>query len=642
MSRLAVLLDFSGAPVDPVLLRRLMPTPATAETQALGLRLLKDSGFAMLASVGEGASQPLESRDGTVCLVADARFDNRSDLLAVLELERSPGDEEEPSDVALLLAAYRRWGINCPEYLLGDFAFALWDIRERRLLCARDPLGSKLLHYARLGPLLCVASEARQVLRHPSVPRDVDEISIADYLSSVVDDPGHTFFRCVHPVPPAHRLIATASEMRIDRFWDIDPDRRLPYRRRSEYADHLRDLMRQATVDRLRGCGRTVGLALSGGLDSSSIAALVQTSPMAQQGGLQLVGASCVFDRLHNCDERLYIEETSRKLGFSVEHIDAEHLWFLSDDEAFRPSLETPFLGWEACVRNMLARLRQHGARVLLTGHAGDDLVAGSRLVYAQRLARGDARALWEILRYAQAGRIPLARLLYRYFGQPLLPPAVDRALRRLTLRRPRPWIPDWISPELVRRTSLRERLSASPPHPRFRDSARQEVYERLVGHPGHLRAVSWYDRIAAPFGMEVRHPYLDQRLVEFVLAVPPVELFVAGRYKSLLRDAMTGLIPEVILERRDKTSFRSFRELALREKEATRIESLLTRPLAAELGFVEGHRLKRAFQAYKNGSSDPAYLFLGYAITLELWLRQYYPGFEENAEISGEERPAA
>ena len=561
-------------------------------------------------------------------LWCDLRLDNRAELIESLGglLEgRQPGDGE------LVLAAYLRWGEACPERLLGDFAFAIWDARRRRLLLARDPLGVKPLHYSRVGSLLCFASDASQVLQHPAVSRRLDEIAVGDYLAGCFSDPGRTFFRDVRRLAPAHRLVATAAGDRAERFWDLDPEARTVYRREEEYAERFRELFSAAVAARLPDRGPAVGVLMSGGLDSGSVAGMARQLLPAGSSPALFAG-SFVFDRLRQCDEREHIRKVAAHLDLEVEAVPAERFPVFGDPEAYQPQLESPFLAWEGCFREMLRRARARGARVLLTGHGGDDLMAGSARVYADRIRRGDLRALLTVLRHAASRRGARRWILYHYLARPLFPGFADRLLLRLSGRQPGPGLPEWIDPGFARRTGLAERLEAAQPR-RFRELARQALYDHFR-EASWDQVVHWYDRNAVGFGIEVRHPFLDRRLVEYLFSIPADRLFEAGRSKPLLRDAAAGLLPESVRLRPDKTKLGPFLDAGMREQRH-RIEPLLAAPLAADLGYVDGDRMRAAYRRYQQDEPDEGLRTLWYALTLEVWLRKYAtPGQDRSERI--------
>ena len=555
---------------------------------------------------------------------ADVRLDNREELIRLLEgIDGIDKITAGSSDAELILAAYLRWGDSCPEHLLGDFAFAIWDPRRRQLFCARDPLGLKVLHYAWAGSLLVFASEVEGVLEHPAISRRLDEVSVGDYLAGSLGEPGRTFFQSVHRLPPAHRLVATRDGGRVERWWDLDPERRTVYRRTEEYTSHFLDLFEQSVEARLRTPAGPVGVLMSGGLDSGSVAAVARRR-LQGKASPELFAGSFVFERLRECDEREPILAVAAHLGMETDLVEAERFPILGDSN--RPGLATPFLAWEGGFRELLRKVKGRGAQVLLTGHGGDDLMAGSPFTYADRLRRGDLRAVAEVARHAASRGRSWRWILYNYLARPLLP-----------LTPPRAEPPAWIDPAFARRTGLKERLRASFPR-RFQETARQALYERFLQTPWE-RVAHWYDRSAAPYGIGVRHPFLDRRLLELVFSIPPERLFRAGQSKPLLREAMAGLLPESVRLRQTRTRLGSFLDLSLRESQRGTVEALLASPMAAGLGFLDGERLRAEYRRYLEGEPSEAQRALWYAITLEIWLRHHGTFLRPGAV---ESRPAA
>ncbi len=631
MSGFCALVDLSGAPVDREILLAMASAASRRGPDGMTHRIANrtantgDAGFCHLAlhataeSLGE--RQPLRNPDGSLHLVADVRLDNREELIDWLTGDGFLDglDRKDPGDAELILAAWRRWAEDCPVHLLGDFAFVLWDARRKRVFAACDPLGSKPLHWARTGSVLCLASEAQQILQHPGVPRTLDEVAVGDFLACRVPEPSRTFFRDVHRLSPAHRLTADATRFRIERFWDVDTGVHTVYARDEDYAAHFLELFRCAVSDRLRTRSDAVGVLMSGGLDSSSVAAAAALCP----GNRRLFAASFLFDRLEECDERRFIQATTANLGLESELIAAERFPVLDDPGTCRPSLEAPFVAWDACFHEALRRARARGARVLLTGHGGDDLLWGSRLVYADRLRRGDLRAGFEVLRHALDNRHAWSWILYNHLVQPLLPTTADRALRRLTGRVADSDLPGWIDAGFARRTGLAERARAIPPR-RSRDAARQAIHESFRQTPWD-RSSHWYDQHAAAFGIEVRHPFLDRRLIEFLVSIPPAQIYKVDLSKRLLRQAMAGLLPEAVRLRHAKTNLNTFLDFSLGGGRRDRIERLLATPLATDLGILDRKHLLAAYKRSQDGGSGEFDLRLWNPIALEVWLREYF-----------------
>lgn len=607
MSGLFGVVDLAAGRIEPEELRRLAELASYRAPGGITCHVLGSAGLAHLA-LGE-ADRPLLDSQHQICVLFDGRLDNRPELIAKLSPARGP----EASDTEILLAAYLEWEEACTDHLLGDFAFAIWDSPRRRLLCAVDPLGIKPLHYAQAGSLVCFASDAVQVLQHPAVPDGHDEMEIAAYLAGRCEDPERSFFTAISKLAPGHRLIVEGGALRVERYWDPNP-REIRYPQEEDYADRFRELLQQAVTDRTRGAGSFVGIAMSGGLDSTSVAALTRRAPDAR-----VRAYTFVFDRLAECDERSYSRSMTGELGLEVEPVEAERFWSLESQSHLPFSADTPFLGWRTCYQEVFRRMASRGARVLLMGHGGDDLLRGSSLIYAERLRRGDLSAVREVVSHARDRHEPLPRALYRHFARPHLPAGVDRALR-LALGRGEERPPAWIHPDFVRRT--RGAGLSRAPRRTFASPARRETYAHLVGHPWYWRLANWHDRTSAAFGIEVRHPFLDRRLFEYVLSVPGEQLFRLDGTKSLLRRSMRGILPERIRCRPGKTRFTPFLDSVLRERAAGEITEILSAPRSAELGILDAHHLQSSYLELLGGV-DESRRALWYAITLEMWLRR-------------------
>lgn len=626
MSGICVLVNLDGRPADPEVVRAMAMGAAYRGPDGINCWAEGAAGLAHLALHATPESvlehQPLLGHNQNLCLVADVRIDNRDELMHALA--GAAALPKTPTDPDLILAAYERWGEEAPRRILGDFAFAIWDVRRERLFCARDATGVKPLHYSRQGSVLCVASEAQQILQHPAIPRILDAIAVADYLVNRCDDEERTIFHGVRQVPPACMLIADRSGVRLQRYWSIAPENRVLYGRHEDYAEDLLERLGSAVTARLRTEGRTIGILMSGGLDSTSVAALAQRA--IQGGEHRLIAYSYSFKALPECDERRYSEAMAQERGIQIEYVDSDRCWLLNDPEAFRPLRETPFLGWESHHRHILGRLRAEGGHVLLTGHAGPySRLSHRSLVYLDALLHGKLGAVRQLIGDAQRQGVPALRAVLTWLVRPLVPPA----LLRLRSGRAESFdgvCPSWLRRDFVRRTGVAERLSCA--------STSRSVWGkrcRWSRHSGQSRrgavgrAVYSYDRACARFGVEARHPLLDRRVVEFFNGVPPEEVFALGGDRLVFRRAMSGLLPEIVRHRQEKTSFLPFMDRSLRDVASKRVRSLLERPILAEMGIVDGPELLSTFEAYCSGQiASEEGVALWFPITLEMWIREY------------------
>ncbi len=224
---------------------------------------------------GTADQQPLHDLDAGICVTFDGRLDNREELAAQLDLRAS----DVLPDGVLAAAAYRRWGLECPGRLLGDFSLVVWDEREGRVFVARDILGVRPLFYRKLNDVWWWASDQRALVALK--PPAINESYVGEHLSSRITSIDETIYQDICRLPMAHALVMTGTTVRRWRYWRPDPDARLEYRDRRDYEWHFRTLLKDAVRARLRVHGRTA-LMLSGGIDSSSVA--VQIAELRREG----------------------------------------------------------------------------------------------------------------------------------------------------------------------------------------------------------------------------------------------------------------------------------------------------------------------------------------------------------------------
>jgi asparagine synthase (glutamine-hydrolysing) len=627
MSGICAIVNFDGAPVDPQTLEAMAQQCAYRGPDGIRYWIQGNVGLAHLALHATPESlrevQPQLSGDGMLCLTADVRVDNRPELIHLLTTKGQPVSTDS-TDADLLLAAYRVWGESCPIHIIGDYAFAIWDAREQRLFCARDIYGVKSLHYARVGATLCVASEAQQIIQHPTIPRILDEVTIADFLVRNYNGEGRTMFDGVWAVRRAHSLIANATGQRMERYWDVDPSVRITYKSDDKYATHFLEIFQRAVTDRLRTPSGTIGITMSGGMDSTSIAAIAQQIINKQSDRPHLLACTYAFDQLKECDETYYSRAMADELGIDLTCIPAENFWYLDDDEAFTPSLETPFMAEESITRHILGIFKGQEASVWLTGHGGDSLLAGSPLICADRLGRGEFRAIWEVTNYWRRLNLPFSRLLQAYrewFLRPMIPEKLRKSIRKTK----EPKAPDWLDESFARRTHIAERLTTPRAPQRYPERARQANYNSSVYIDPIQMSINWTERLGAQFHLETRHPILDRRLVEFLLSIPPEQIFRGGLQKRILREAVRGILPEVVRTRPDKTEFSRYVGFGLRHKETEKVRIMLKSALQIRLNLVYLSELKSMYEQYISEGRNLDALNCWRSISLELWLGKYY-----------------
>lgn len=582
MSGIVALVRTDGSPVDERLLARLTDAlrfrgPDRSAALALGSVGL---GHALLASTPEAEieAQPLALGRG-LWLTGDVRIDARDELRAALA-PHVRCDLAGATDPELVLHAYRVWEDACVEQLLGDFAFVVRDERRRRIFCARDPFGVKLLYYARVGRSLLISNTLGCLRAHPDVSSRLDPGAVGDLLlHGEHQDRGVTVFADVRAVPAGHTLSRSDGdgELRLCPYWQL-PEERSPESGRGkarEALEEFRGLLDAAVADRLRT--RSAAVFMSGGLDSPMVASRARTL-LGSDGRIEAL--TLTFDRLIPDRERGFSAAAARHLRLPIHHFEADGL-YRSWDWMRTTRCPEPQIGpHDVAAREAYAQAWTR-TRVILTGWDGDSLLAASvGALWRARLARGELRALGrELGWHLRAGRLPRVGLRAAFIR------------RRQARADPLEGYPDWLNPEFERAQALRSRwrASAAADAPRTPRSPARAAFASTVWRT----VLDPSDAGMAPAPIEQRHPLIDLRIVRFALALPAVPWCVD---KHLFRSAMFGELPDEVL-RRPKEPLRVDPLVA----GLARMEDDPTERLAPELGeYVDVGRFRAAFRSLR------------------------------------------
>jgi len=624
MSGLAGIYNLDGSPVDRASLQRMTALITHRGPDQTGCWINGPVGLAqtMLFSTPESLleKQPLSDEMGELCLTLDGRIDNRHDLRAALEARGAR--LRTGTDAELVLRAYEIWDEECPAKMIGDFAFAVWDRRSHRLFCARDPLGMRSFYYHYNGRAFLFASEMQPLFEGSGLPRRLNLPLIGLYLSNWFDEREETLYSGIYRLPAAHSLTVEGRGLRKRQYWDVDPAHAIRYRTDAEYAEHFLGLFREAVRCRLRSHG-PVGIALSGGLDSSSIACAAQA--LYKDGDVANTGFesfSIIFDTLP-CDERRYIGEVVHKWGIKANFVTYEEMdasWL-----GFEQAQRYPDAFYEpTCLMYIPAFLdmQRRGIKVLLDGLGGDELLAAS---FAHLTDLMQARKLRDLIRQiAQDARIystPPVGLFLDYCVRPLVPRALKRALRPLAnlLRGGR--VLSLINPAFAKAWGLEERLRAGVEVTKFPTRAQQEIYDGLF-FGWNVTSTEMNELFTARFSLEGRRPFFDRRVVEFLLAVPEEHRWRGDQPKFILRQAMEGILPDAVRWRAGKAEFSALIDQELKQRQAQTVEAIFRHSVLADLGILDSKRFLRLFARYRGGTRQYLTGLVELALQLELWCR--------------------
>lgn len=522
---------------------------------------------------------------------------------------------DSPGDAEYILEAYLRRGERCLEELLGDFAFAIWDPRAQKLVCARDRFGVRPFHYHFApGNRFLFASNVRAIIGDPQVPYALNEGRIADFLVPELEwiDLTSTFFKDVYRLPPAHMIVVTANGVEISEYWTPEPGPTLHYSTDEEYCEAFLEIFSRAIGERRRGEEDRVGSMLSGGMDSGSIVAVA--NPISTYSLARVRSAAC--------DESERIYATLDHLGLRGTQLIADDVKDLADD--LGDDLDEPFDGEFLFLRALYDAARRDGCHVVLDGAAGD-VVFNEGNYILRLLRRGRLLRAWRETAGAQAYRQQASVLpaYLRLLRNALLPETIRQLARPARQRRAAQDFVNasLISPEFAQRVDIDtrfERMAETFSGIRRDDVAREHM---LKIRPNLTAGRERYARIAAAAGVTAADPYTDLRVVQFCAQLPDALRARNGWPKYLLRIAMDGHLPECVRWGRGKPHIGWLYNRTFLEREKAR-GLLAVEPLQKALGnYVDPVAVSRAWQDWRNGGSHE---WVHSACILARWLENF------------------
>ena len=404
---------------------------------------------------------------------------------------------------------------------------------ERKLFCARDHFGIKPFFYSASERQFLFSNTLNCLRAHPDVSDELNEAAIGDFLLFGLNcEIATTTFRDIQRLPPAHFMVVTAHELRTQRYWSPPIDGRIRYSRPEEYVEHFREILKAAVADRLRT--DRVGIFLSGGFDSGSIAAMARELSSSAVGAKELRAYTTIFEPGGVTEKRVYARATADSLQIPVELLPSDTSLFKGWDDTsidWPEPVDNPFLG------DVAETFRQVGSacRVAFSGEGADNLMDFQMWPYVKDLYRNQEwRGLTtEMARFLWLRPFPWRGIIQH--GKGLLGFDQSNSL-----------LPDWIEPNFSTRLGLEERYKTM----RFSGPRQHPVVPRAHASLtmclwSHLFENADGGTVGLP--IEVRYPFLDIRLVDFLLALPPFPWFFK---KNLIRKAMARMLPGTTIGR--------------------------------------------------------------------------------------------
>jgi asparagine synthase (glutamine-hydrolysing) len=498
-----------------------------------------------------GGHQPMSNEDAGIWVTFNGEIYNHQDLRT--ELEAAGHRYRTQSDTETIVHAYEEWGDECIQRFRGMFAFALWDAPRRRLLLVRDRLGVKPLYWARAGDRVVFGSEIKAILASGLVTAAANVAMLPEMLATRYTSGTETLFEGIDKLLPGHRLVFEHDRVRIEKYWDLPldgPDPALAHVPERELVERFRALLQESVRLRLMA-DVPLGVFLSGGIDSTAVAALMARELDRPIDTFSVAFADRAFSELE------YAREAARSIGATSHEV-------VMDDNDFFGALprliwheDEPIAHPSSVPLHFVSALAREHVKVVLTGEGSDELLAGYGK-YPRSLLNWKAGGVYErlvpgALRTAVAGSVV-----------PRLPGRLGRLVRRSFLampRRPADMFLDNFAgmPLGLQRTLLESHvLDGADPY-----AASLEYFHRANGASGLLDRLLYtdiksylvellmkQDQMSMSASIESRVPFLDHLLVEFAARLPHRLKLSGLTTKRVLREAVRGLVPPAILAR--------------------------------------------------------------------------------------------
>lgn len=540
MSGFIFILNQNNEPVSKNLMQKLVDSLHTKGPDRKSIHIEENiaMGHTLFKTTYESEydNQPT-SVDGKTWIVSSARIDRRYELVKKLGIDKDI-DLSKCDDSELILHAYRYWGDKCTKHLIGDYAFVIWDKQQKRVFCARDQLGMKQLYFAYKNHLLIISNSLYTLTKHPQITNTFNRKSIGGFLlfgDHTWLDKSMTVFRDIKSLLPAHQLI---SEERgryptISKYWSISYDTPvLEYKKKSDYIEHFNELFEIAVRDRIRNS--SIAITMSGGMDSTSIAAVAKEIQGKSLNTFNIQAITAVYDKVHPCQERYYSKLVSEKLNIPIHYLSGDNYKIFDPYVLTTRPLEmlTPSF-WLDIHKTLLCF-----SRVYLNGASADNLLNFSP-PFSFKNNINIPILFFQMLKM---------RLLYGKF-----PPLGLNIKKRILHKTENNIIstsgyPTWLNPEFEEAEQLKEE---------WREVKMRKFRQMHKVHSGVYNSLlfpEWSsdDILMSPLTTfpEARDPFLDIRIIEFIFSLPLLPWLFN---KHILREAMIDKLPKKVI-RRPKT----------------------------------------------------------------------------------------
>jgi asparagine synthase (glutamine-hydrolysing) len=516
----------------------------------------------------------------------------------------------ESSAEEYFLLGLETWGSKFFQKI-AQFRVVIWDSKKAELICVRDATGAQPFYYSETKGVLAFASEVDVLADISRGTLTPDHKTIALHLANRIFEEDATLFKDVHRLPPGHMLVANGNGIQVSRYWDFDPAAMVRLGSDDDYAEEFLQILRTALEESSAGTDQP-GLLLSGGLDSSALACV------ARDAGHRLDLLSLVSST-HSFDESRYVREIATATRTSVIEV--------SYESEVEPSLNLEAWGsvdvlYSPMMRFCEALFRaawQAGNTLLLTGFGGDELFSTTQQHLSELVRTGAVLRAWNQAQYdANVWGSTRWEMFWRHGVGPLLPTRIQPQDRYSGARHA---VTNFVNQEFLESSGALHFIESSVA-PDFPYPEQHQIFWALRYGWNIAFQLEQIETLARRFGLELRHPFLDNRLMQFVIALPSDQLHRAEWDRYILRNSMRDLMPEKVRTRVGKSDLAGVIDRELRTKQVKEVRAVLASSKLAELGAVDREKLVSAFENFVNGSRKIHASQFETVVGLELWLR--------------------
>ncbi len=569
-------------------------------------------GHQMLWTTPESLHEKLPFEENGLVITADARIDNRDELSKELDIK----DEESVSDSYFILKAYEMWGDECPDKLLGDFAFAIWDKAQEKLFCARDHMGVKPFYYYLDDDMFIFGTEIKALFCVDGVPRKLDEKRLA--LSLLVDDfteRERTFYKDIKSFIAAHYLILDRNNNDLKRYWKLDPNLEIKMGSDEEYAEKFLEIFTEAVKCRLRSADDKIGVMLSGGLDSSSIACTANKILEENNIKKDIQSFSFVFDDYPEADEREFLNKVLEKTGIAPHFMKSDDISPLEKIDEILDYLDQPTPTFQiGLVHEINQILVKNKMRVLLAGDGGDQVVSHAQNYIEELIINFKwikaYNALNDISRVQKISKFKLLKKRLMHIVQYYLMkwPYLYQLVKK------EDFYENLINNDFLKNIGIEKAVNNKKNSITCKD---RQYY--LVSEVASQSGFEIADQNNSKFHIESRYPFFDKRMIEFCYAIPTEMKIRDGITRYIMRLAMKEILPKEVCWRTNKAHL-SRSSLENFFKEEYILENVFNDPNNVINDYIFLDQLKNIYECSKMNNST-LMLFSWKVVLIYLWI---------------------